>query len=147
MSGVIPQSYQPVMLVVMVGTGLIAWAAGYRLFRVVLTLNGFIFGAWVARPLTSGFVLHGALTGVLATALYLGLCSIPPNTIPAVVAAYGPFWFFTANGLRIVGAVAGAAYLGRRRRSIHAQGAVMSVQFTFSAPSIRPALNASANCH
>jgi hypothetical protein len=50
-NGVIPQSYQLPMLALMIFSGLIAWAAGYRLFRVVLTLNGFIFGAWVASSL------------------------------------------------------------------------------------------------
>src|SRR4030095_9775622 len=48
---VIPQSYQPLMLGLMVLSGLIAWAAGYRLFRLVLTLNGFIFGAWVTTAM------------------------------------------------------------------------------------------------
>jgi hypothetical protein len=50
-NGVIPQSYQLPMLGLMVLSGLIAWAAGYRLFRLVLTLNGFIFGAWVASSM------------------------------------------------------------------------------------------------
>jgi hypothetical protein len=48
---VIPQSYQPLMLGLMVLSGLIAWAAGYRLFRLVLTLNGFILGAWVTTAM------------------------------------------------------------------------------------------------
>ena len=39
------------MLALMALSGLIAWAAGYRLFRLVLTLNGFIFGAWVASSM------------------------------------------------------------------------------------------------
>src|SRR4051812_36652976 len=39
------------MLGLMVLSGLIAWAAGYRLFRLVLTLNGFIFGAWVTTAM------------------------------------------------------------------------------------------------
>jgi Domain of unknown function (DUF4203) len=50
-NSVIPQSYQPLMLGLMVVSGLIAWAAGYRLFRLVLTLNGFIFGAWVTTAM------------------------------------------------------------------------------------------------
>jgi hypothetical protein len=75
---------------------------------------GAFFGWWVARPLSSKFVLHGALTGIVATAIYLAICSIPPTTIAAVVAAYGPFWFLVANGLRIVGSGLGAAYHGRR---------------------------------
>jgi hypothetical protein len=74
---------------------------------------GAFFGWWVARPISSKFVLHGALTGIVATAIYLAICSIPPTTIAAVVAAYGPFWFLVANGLRIVGSGLGAAYHGR----------------------------------
>ena len=91
----------------------------YTIFFVSVTVACFVVGAlagwWVARPLSSQFMLHGALTGIVATAIYLAICSIPPTTIPAVVAAYGPFWFFLANGLRIIGATLGAAYLGRKR--------------------------------
>jgi Sec-independent protein secretion pathway component TatC len=80
----------------------------YTIFFVAVTVACFVVGAllgwWVARPLSSQFVLHGALTGVVATAIYLAICSIPPTTVAAVVAAYGPFWFFLANGLRIAGA-------------------------------------------
>jgi hypothetical protein len=75
---------------------------------------GAFFGWWVARPLSSKFVLHGTLTGIVATAIYLAICSVPPTTIAAVFAAYGPFWFLTANGLRIVGSALGAAYQSRR---------------------------------
>lgn len=91
----------------------------YTIFFVSVTVACFLAGAllgwWVARPLTSRFALHGALTGIVATAIYLAICSIPPTTIPAVVAAYGPFWFFLANGLRVTGATLGAVYHGRKR--------------------------------
>ena len=91
----------------------------YTIFFVSVAVACFVVGAlagwWVARPLSSQFMLHGALTGIVATAIYLGICSIPPTTIAAVVAAYGPFWFFLANGLRVVGATLGAAYHGRKR--------------------------------
>lgn len=91
----------------------------FTIFFVTVTVAcfvaGAVFGWWVARPISSQFVLHGVLTGVIATAIYLGICSIPPTTIAAVVAGYGPFWFFLANGLRIVGASLGAAYRGRER--------------------------------
>jgi len=70
---------------------------------------GALAGWWVARPLSQRFVLHGAATGVVATVIYLGICSIPPGTIPKAVAAYGTFWFLVANGLRIIGAVLGAS--------------------------------------
>jgi hypothetical protein len=92
----------------------------YTTFFVTIAVACFVVGTllgwWVARPLTSQFVLHGALTGIVATAIYLALCSIPPTTIPAVVAAYGPFWFFLANGLRIAGALLGAASHVRQKR-------------------------------
>lgn len=91
----------------------------FTIFFVSVTVAcfvaGAVFGWWVARPLSSQFVLHGALTGIVATAIYLAICSIPPTTIAAVVAAYGPFWFVLANGLRIAGSTAGAAHQGRRR--------------------------------
>ena len=107
-----------------VANPLVAGAASvsgdYTIFFVSVTVACFVVGAllgwWVARPLSSQFVLHGALTGIVATAIYLGICSIPPTTIAAVVAAYGPFWFFLANGLRIAGASLGAAYQGRSRQ-------------------------------
>lgn len=90
----------------------------YTIFFVSVAAACFVVGTllgwWVARPLTSQFTLHGALTGIVATAIYLAICSIPPTTIPAVIAAYGPFWFFLANGLRIVGATLGAASHRRR---------------------------------
>lgn len=90
----------------------------YTIFFVSVAAACFVVGTllgwWVARPLTSQFALHGALTGIVATVIYLAICSIPPTTIPAVVAAYGRFWFFLANGLRIVGATLGAAFHRRR---------------------------------
>jgi hypothetical protein len=92
-------------------------SGNYTIFFVAVAAACFVVGAlmgwWVARPLLSQFVLHGALTGIVATAIYLAICSIPPTTIPAVFAAYGPFWFLLANGLRIVGASLGAAYNAR----------------------------------
>jgi len=83
---------------------------------VACFVAGALLGWWVARPLSSRVALHGALTGIAATAIYLGICSIPPTTVPAVIAAYGPFWFLVANGLRIVGSVLGAM-LGPRRHA------------------------------
>jgi len=77
-------------------------SADFTAFFVTIAVACFacggVFGWWVARPLSSSFVLHGALTGLVATAIYLAICSIPPATIAAVFAAYGPFWFGVANG-------------------------------------------------
>jgi hypothetical protein len=74
-NGVIPQSYQPLMLGLMVLSGLIAWSAGYRLFRLVLTLNGFIFGAWVTTAMFAAsdrsLLVLGALAGGAVGALIM----------------------------------------------------------------------------
>jgi hypothetical protein len=95
-----------------------AGAVDFTIFFVSVAVAcfavGALCGAWVARPLSSQFAIHGALTGIVATAIYLALCSIPPTSVAAVFAAYGPFWFLGANGLRILGSTLGAAYLGRR---------------------------------
>ena len=48
MPTVIPAPYQLPALTVLVLGGVIAWAAGYRLFRLVLTLFGFYIGALAA---------------------------------------------------------------------------------------------------
>jgi hypothetical protein len=74
-NGVIPQSYQPLMLGLMVVSGLIAWSAGYRLFRLVLTLNGFIFGAWVTTAMFAAsdraLLVFAALAGGAVGALIM----------------------------------------------------------------------------
>jgi hypothetical protein len=95
-NGVIPQSYQLPMLGLMVLSGLIAWAAGYRLFRLVLTLNGFIFGAWVASS------MFGASDKTLLVFAALG-----GGAIGALIMFFGYF-----VGVALVGAGIGALAVG-----------------------------------
>jgi hypothetical protein len=71
----IPTSYQvPVLLFVVVG-GVIAWAAGYRLFRFVLTLFGFYIGALAATaalgPGDQALLLFAGLGGGAVGALIM----------------------------------------------------------------------------
>jgi hypothetical protein len=89
---VIPQSYQPLMLGLMVLSGLIAWAAGYRLFRLVLTLNGFIFGAWVTTA------MFGASDKTM-----LVLAALGGGALGALIMFFGYF-----VGVALVGAALGA---------------------------------------
>ena len=49
-----------------------------------------------------------------AFALEFVLCSIPPNSIAAAMAGYGPVRFWVFNGLRLVGCVLGTVYAPRR---------------------------------
>ena len=92
MNPVIPQSYQPLMLGLMVVSGLIAWAAGYRLFRVWLTLIGFIFGAWVTTA------MFGASDRTL-----LVFAAIGGGAVGALIMFFGYF-----VGVALLGALIGA---------------------------------------
>jgi len=74
---------------------------------------GFLVSWWVVRKVPGRRLLHGALIGVLATIIYVGLCMTNPDGgIASVVAMYGPVLFVVGNGLRIVGTIAGAWYYG-----------------------------------
>ena len=107
-----------VLVVVLVPIGVLFGMPGagngtdYRVFFVAVPLGcllfGYLFGRWIGRRVASQHALHGTLLGVVAFLIYLAVCSIPPNTIAAVIAGYGAprFWLF--NGMRLVGCVAGA---------------------------------------
>jgi hypothetical protein len=75
---------------------------------------GIPFGYWVAKKLSSGFVLHGVLVGIIATILYLGLILGTSGSLTPVIEMYGPVAFFFANALKLVGCAAGAFLQGRR---------------------------------
>ena len=80
---------------------MVAIGAGCAIF-------GYVAGWLVARGLSSGAALHGALVGVIATLIYLGINLTQPGGIMAAVAFYGAPLFVGVNALRIVGCVAGA---------------------------------------
>ena len=75
----------------------------------------FAFAWWILRKVPHQRVLHGALIGILATAIYLVLCLANPGGLREVVAMYGTVMFIVDNGLRIVGCSAGAYALGLRK--------------------------------
>jgi len=65
----------------------------------------FVFALWVARRIESQFVLHGALVGVVAALIYLGL-------------AWGqtqPLLYKIAHGCKVVGGAAGGIVAARRK--------------------------------
>lgn len=75
MSTLIPQPYQlPAIALLMLG-GIIAWSAGYRLFRLVLSLYGFILGALVGSSILgtsdATLLIFGAIGGGAVGALIL----------------------------------------------------------------------------
>jgi uncharacterized membrane protein HdeD (DUF308 family) len=65
----------------------------------------FIFALWVCRRVNSQFVLHGALVGIVAALIYLGLAWGQPE----------PLLYKIAHGLKIVGGVAGGLVASRPR--------------------------------
>jgi len=65
----------------------------------------FFFALWVARRVESGLVLHGALVGLVAALIYIGLAWRQPQ----------PALYKVAHGLKIVGGVAGGLVASRRR--------------------------------
>jgi hypothetical protein len=69
---------------------------------------GFGVAWWILRKVPQRRVLHGALIGILATAIYLLMCLANPNGLRGVAAMYGTVIFIVANGLRILGCMAGA---------------------------------------
>jgi hypothetical protein len=75
---------------------------------------GFLVSWWIVRKVPGRRLLHGALIGVLATIIYVGLCMANPGGIASVAAMYGPVLFVVGNGLRIVGSTAGAWFYSSR---------------------------------
>ena len=81
-----------------------AWVA---CVAIACAVFGWVAGWLCARGLASRAVLHGALTGVLATVLYL-LLNVVAGGVGAAAAFYGWPVFVLLNALRIAGCTAGA---------------------------------------
>ena len=67
----------------------------------------FIFAVWVGRRIESRFMLHGALVGVVAALIYMGLAWGQPQ----------PLLYKIAHVLKVVGGVAGGVVASRRKRA------------------------------
>ncbi len=67
----------------------------------------FIFAVWVGRRVESGFALNGALVGVVAALIYMGLAWGQPQLL----------LYKIAHGLKVVGGAAGGAVASRRKRA------------------------------
>lgn len=65
----------------------------------------FVFALWACRRVESLFALHGALVGLVAALIYLGLARGQPQ----------PPLYKVAHGLKIVGGIAGGIVASRRK--------------------------------
>jgi hypothetical protein len=85
---------------------------------LVLSFVGiFVFTLWVARPLESGFVLHGVLVALVATLLFLVLWGATAGSI-----LEQPILYWVAHALKLAGGIAGGLAAARRhgRRAVPA---------------------------
>jgi hypothetical protein len=115
----LPQSYELPAALLLLLAGALACFAGYRLFRIVLAIFGFILGAMLASSVmgisnTAGMViaaLVGGLVGaaILLFAYFLGIALVGAG-VGALVAHFG--WAFIGSGNPPVLAVIGLAILG-----------------------------------
>jgi hypothetical protein len=115
----LPQSYElPAALALVIG-GTVACFAGYRLFRIVLAIDGFIAGAWIASS-TMG---SGNPAGMLVAALVGGI-------IGAVVLFFAYF-----VGIALAGAGLGAfiAHLAWTQASASAMDPPVLIVVLFAA--------------
>jgi hypothetical protein len=115
----LPQSYElPAALVLMLA-GAMACFAGYRLFRVVLAIFGFILGAMLTSSLmgisnTAGMLIAAFLGGlagaaILLFAYFVGIALVGAG-VGALISHFG--WAFIGSGDPPVLAVIGLAILG-----------------------------------
>ena len=105
-----------------------AWLAGVPEIAVPMTpldyvealvasfLSIYFFTLWVGRRLESGFVLHGALIGLVAMLLFLTLIFIAEGSVEQ------PVLYWVAHGLKILGGITGGLVAERRKhRALAAQ--------------------------
>jgi hypothetical protein len=117
----LPASYATGAAVLLAIGGLLACFAGYRLFRIVLGLYGFLFGAFIATSvmgssdmwtLVIAAVAGGALGAILMVAAYFmgvglvgaGLAALGLNLIWRFVGGDPPTWLLVV--VCVVGALA-----------------------------------------
>ena len=115
----LPQAYEAPAALVLALAGATACFAGYRLFRIVLGIFGFIFGAMLASSLmgisnVAGMViaaLVGGLVGaaILLFAYFLGIALIGAG-LGALIAHFG--WTLIGSGDPPVLLVIGLAVIG-----------------------------------
>jgi hypothetical protein len=116
----LPSSYELPAAILLTAGGLLACFAGYRLFRIVLAIYGFILGAMIASSImgttnTIGMVvaaLAGGIAGalILVFAYFVGIALVGAGLGALVVHAV---WGFTSSAdppalLVIAASIAGA---------------------------------------
>jgi hypothetical protein len=76
----------------------------------------FLFALWVCRKVDSQFVLHGALVGLVAALIYVGLAWGQPE----------PLFYKISHGRKVVGGTLGGVVASRRKPAIEMASSVDS---------------------
>ena len=80
-------------------------------------IAAFLVAWWLLRKVTSRHAVQGLLMAAVGTAIYLGLVLGSSGwSLTPVIELYGLFLFLLANGLRLLGGVAGGLVAQRRQR-------------------------------
>jgi hypothetical protein len=116
----LPQTFQLPAAVVLVLSGAVACFAGYRLFRVVLAIYGFILGAMLASSLmgvtnTSGMLAAALVGGLIGALLFTFAYYVGIGILGASMAVFlvHVFWTYSRHAEPpavpiIVASIAGA---------------------------------------
>jgi Domain of unknown function (DUF4203) len=116
----LPQTFELPAAIVLVLAGAVACFAGYRLFRVVLAVYGFILGAMLASSLmgitnTAGMIAAGFVGGLVGALLFTFAYYVGIGILGASMAVFfvHVFWEYSKHAdppavAVIVGSIAGA---------------------------------------
>ena len=80
----------------------------------------FLFTLWVGRRLEAGFVLHGALVGMVAVLLFVTLIFAVNKTFAE------PPLYIVAHAMKLLGGITGGRVAEKRKRRASADEAVWS---------------------
>ena len=91
----------------------------YAVFLTAVPVACFVFGylaGWiVVRRVSTRFVAHGLLVGIVATTFYFVMTSLnPQGGLQAAIAGYGTLHFWGTQILRIAGSTLGGGLHGAR---------------------------------
>ena len=103
-----------ILFAVLVPIGFVSATVFLAAVPIGCFLFGYLVTRWLLRTLSSGFLLHGTLVGVVATAMYFGLVFMQPDGLASAIAVYGVPLFWFSQAMRIAGCVTGALYVRQR---------------------------------
>ena len=116
----LPQTFELPAAIVLVLSGAVACFAGYRLFRVVLAIYGFILGAMLASSMmgitnTTGMIVAGFVGGLIGALLFTFAYYVGIGILGASMAVFliHVFWDYSKHAdppavAVIVASIAGA---------------------------------------